>query len=86
MVQEQTEYKAINLDQWTSFLRFGSEVNSFLLTSHQGCYVARFPFQFLFTLFFVLVVQVKEDMSNYDENMAWPVLYDSFVEWFRSKG
>eukprot|EP00897_Mesotaenium_endlicherianum_P009225 jgi/Mesen1/8330/ME000046S07719 len=47
----QTEYKAINLDQWTAFLRFSQEV--------------------------------RPDFSNYDENMAWPLLMDNYVEWGR---
>eukprot|EP00850_Spirogloea_muscicola_P018924 SM000179S03396 [mRNA] locus=s179:67585:69392:- [translate_table: standard] len=46
---EQTEYKAMNLDQWMAFLRFCDEV--------------------------------KADISNYDENMAWPLLLDNYVEW-----
>lgn len=28
---------------------------------------------------------VKEDLSDYDENAAWPVLLDMFVEWKREK-
>ncbi|KAL2642127.1 hypothetical protein R1flu_009714 [Riccia fluitans] len=51
-LQEQTEYKAMNLDQWTAFLRFCEEI--------------------------------KPDLSNYDENQAWPLLLDNFVEWARS--
>ncbi|OAE26540.1 hypothetical protein AXG93_3817s1020 [Marchantia polymorpha subsp. ruderalis] len=48
-LQEQTEYKAMNLDQWNAFLRFCDEI--------------------------------KPDLSNYDENQAWPLLLDNFVEW-----
>ncbi|KAG6551944.1 hypothetical protein Mapa_006561 [Marchantia paleacea] len=50
-LQEQTEYKAMNLDQWNAFLRFCDEI--------------------------------KPDLSNYDENQAWPLLLDNFVEWAR---
>lgn len=50
-LEEQTEYKALNLDQWNAFLRFSEEV--------------------------------KPDLSNYDENLAWPLLLDNFVEWTR---
>lgn len=28
-------------------------------------------------------VQIKPDLSNYDENQAWPLLLDNFVEWAR---
>jgi Cullin binding len=28
-------------------------------------------------------LQVKPDLSNYDESQAWPLLLDNFVEWGR---
>lgn len=28
---------------------------------------------------------VANDLSNYDEDGAWPVLLDEFVDWFRKK-
>lgn len=31
------------------------------------------------------VGSVKEDLSNYDENGAWPVVLDSFVDWKRQQ-
>jgi DCN1-like protein 4/5 len=50
---EQQDYKKINTDQWTNFLKFEREV--------------------------------KDDLSNYDDNPAWPLLLDNFVEWLRKK-
>ncbi|CAK9274636.1 unnamed protein product [Sphagnum jensenii] len=52
-LQEQTEYKAMNMDQWTAFLRFCEEL------------------------------EIKPDLSNYDESQAWPLLLDNYVEWAR---
>lgn len=52
-LQQQTEYKGLNLDQWLGFLRFTEEV--------------------------------VPDCSNYDENAAWPLLMDNYVEWCTSR-
>lgn len=52
-LQEQTEYKVVNLDQWTAFLRFCEEID--------------------------------QDLSNYDESQAWPLLLDNYVEWARKR-
>eukprot|EP01102_Stenamoeba_stenopodia_P005110 TRINITY_DN1561_c0_g1_i1.p1 TRINITY_DN1561_c0_g1~~TRINITY_DN1561_c0_g1_i1.p1 ORF type:complete len:287 (-),score=57.97 TRINITY_DN1561_c0_g1_i1:268-1128(-) len=48
-LSEQNSYKALNIDQWMSFLEFSKTI--------------------------------KEDLSNYDETSAWPVLLDEYVEW-----
>jgi DCN1-like protein 4/5 len=52
-LQEQKSYKALNMDQWMSFLEFSRTI--------------------------------KKDFSNYDENGAWPVLLDEYVEWYRER-
>mmetsp|Transcript_70684 Transcript_70684/g.223789 ORF Transcript_70684/g.223789 Transcript_70684/m.223789 type:complete len:221 (-) Transcript_70684:207-869(-) len=52
-LEDQTEYKGINMDQWQGFLRFCEEV--------------------------------EQDCSNYDENEAWPLIMDNYVEWYREK-
>lgn len=30
--------------------------------------------------------EIDSDMTNYDENGSWPLLFDYFVEWARSSG
>jgi len=37
------------------------------------------------TTFLDFLENVDEDLMNYDENAAWPVLLDSFVAWIRNK-
>ncbi|CAK7336282.1 unnamed protein product [Dovyalis caffra] len=54
VVQIQSDYKVINMDQWMGFYRFCNEIS--------------FP-----------------DFSNYDPELAWPLILDNFVEWMRAK-
>lgn len=52
-LDQQTEYRGLNADQWMTLLDF--------------------------------ITNVNEDLSNYDENAAWPVVLDAYVEWRRKK-
>ena len=38
-----------------------------------------------YALLFDFVITIDERMANYDENGAWPVLLDEFVEYARPK-
>ncbi|KAI4331181.1 hypothetical protein MLD38_029391 [Melastoma candidum] len=53
-LKAQNDYKVINMDQWTGFLRFCNEIS--------------FP-----------------DFSNYDPELAWPLVLDNFVDWMQAK-
>ena len=37
------------------------------------------------SLFLTFVTQVSEDMSDYDEDGAWPCLIDDFVDWAKPR-
>lgn len=52
-LDQQTEYRGMNLDQWMVLYDF--------------------------------ISTVSDDLSNYDENAAWPVILDSFVTWKRKQ-
>lgn len=153
-LQEQSEYKAMNLDQWTAFLRLCDEVIILNLVSpvYNPLYIVetykymdgwqhdygkttsinyfelqvttvlcQVPnlavccinggwiwgklylgrlFLWICYIFFDLLwassyfliansswnlLQLKPDFSNYDENQAWPLLLDNFVEWAKMR-
>jgi len=85
-MQEQSEYKAMNLDQWSAFLRFCDEVWICRFLGHSFIQ-NRSLFNCLdLTLFLSACspcLQIKPDLSNYDESQAWPLLLDNYVEWAR---
>ena len=35
--------------------------------------------------FFEFATTIAADTSNYDEDGAWPLLFDNYVEWLRSR-
>eukprot|EP01088_Endostelium_zonatum_P001339 TRINITY_DN11657_c0_g1_i1.p1 TRINITY_DN11657_c0_g1~~TRINITY_DN11657_c0_g1_i1.p1 ORF type:complete len:320 (-),score=92.13 TRINITY_DN11657_c0_g1_i1:76-1035(-) len=37
------------------------------------------------TSLFEFIVTIKEDLSNYNENSAWPCMMDEYVEWLNPK-
>lgn len=61
-------------DKWslfTYFEKFLRESKYRVINKDQWCNVLEFS------------RSVNDDLSNYDEDGAWPVLLDEFVEWFR---
>jgi len=36
-------------------------------------------------MLFTFSTSINDDMSNFDEDGAWPVLLDEFVEWWHEK-
>lgn len=61
-------------DRWSLFHYFDtflSESKYKVINKDQWCNVLEFS------------RSVNDDLSNYDEDGAWPVLLDEFVEWFR---
>lgn len=61
-------------DRWSLFNYFDtflSESKYKVINKDQWCNVLEFS------------RSVNDDLSNYDEDGAWPVLLDEFVEWFR---
>ncbi|EGG23619.1 calcium-binding EF-hand domain-containing protein [Cavenderia fasciculata] len=53
LLNHQTTYRGLNMDQWLSVFEFAKVI--------------------------------APDTSNYDENGAWPVLLDEYVDWVKSK-
>ena len=72
---EQTEYKTINMDQWTGYYRFTQEVGAVWQCS-VICALCR-PYMT------ASLAQVDAACSNFDEAQAWPLLLDNYVEWRR---
>jgi DCN1-like protein 4/5 len=94
-LQEQTEYKAMNMDQWTAFLRFCEEVEVlnqpiWKAAIDNSAFVMVCEDELLHTFLVCDIcgilhcfVQIKPDLTNYDESQAWPLLLDNYVEWAR---
>ena len=77
-LREQTEFKYMNQDQWTSFGRFTQEVWATPCLCSQSFVLCSLSF---FKLRLDILLQVETDCSNYDESQAWPLLLDNYVEW-----
>ena len=58
------------LDQWTTFLR---EKKVQVITTD------------VWNMLLTFATDIAEDMSNFDDDGAWPVLIDDFVDWIRAQ-
>ena len=77
--QIQKDYKVINMDQWMGFYRFCNEVCflTLLLSSRlvpQCHQLTKENLQISFP-----------EMTEYNPELAWPLVLDNFVEWIREK-
>lgn len=85
-MKEDPGHKTVNLEISKAYLLLligdRPHVASFVTyLDHQTTYKGLNLDQWMTLLDFV--TNVKEDLSNYDEDGAWPVVLDSFVDWKR---
>jgi hypothetical protein len=85
----------MNMDQWTAFLRFCEEVEVlnqriWKAAIDNSAFVMVCEDELLHTFLVCDIcgilhrfVQIKPDLTNYDESQAWPLLLDNYVEWAR---
>lgn len=87
-MKEDPAHKTVNLEISKAYLTLligqRPHIASFVeYLDHQTTYKGMNLDQWMTLLDFIN--SVKEDLSNYDENGAWPVILDSYVEWKRQQ-
>jgi len=75
-LEEAEQYWALLLRDWPLREHFCSWANRHM----KGKAINRD----LWTMMLKLATEVPADLSTYDENPAWPVVFDEFVEYYRS--
>jgi len=76
-LEEAQQYWALLLHDWPLREPFCSWANGHM----KGKAINRD----LWMMVLKLAIEVPEDLSTYDENPAWPVVFDEFVEYYRSQ-
>jgi hypothetical protein len=76
-LEEATQYWALLLHDWPLREEFCGWANRHM----KGKAINRD----LWMMVLKLATEVPPDLSTYDENPAWPVVFDEFVEYFRAK-